>query len=76
MPDNGKNRDQHWLTNRGQINFNFEVVLHKSLLDYMNKEAQWAIESGTAQRSVVPNYRLMIRTEELRELKPDVVTIK
>lgn len=56
--------------------FRFEIVLEPSLLDYMNKEGQWAVETGTATGSTIPDYRKMIRTKELQELKPGAVTIK
>lgn len=56
--------------------FNFEVVLQPSLLEYMRKEAQWAIDSGITAGTTIPEYRSMILTEPLREIKPDAVTIK
>lgn len=56
--------------------FNFEVVLQPSLLDFMQKEAQWAIDSGIAAGTTIPDYRSMILTEPLKEIKPNSVTIK
>lgn len=56
--------------------FNFEVVLQPSLLEYMQKEAQWAIDSGISAGSTIPDYRSMILTEPLKEIKPNAVTIK
>jgi ABC-type nitrate/sulfonate/bicarbonate transport system substrate-binding protein len=57
--------------------FVFEVTLHQSLVETMEKEARWAVEAGTAPSApTVPAFTSVIYPEPLRALRPERVTVK
>jgi len=51
------------------------VSLSQSLLVLLESEARWAIKSGLTDRKEVPDYLSLIYVNELKRLKPEVVTI-
>lgn len=55
--------------------YNFEVSLDKSLVSNLEKDAQWALDTGVFQNTKIPNYRAMIYDKPLKEVKPAAVTI-
>lgn len=54
---------------------NIGVVLNNYLTDYLDEEAEWAIEQGLTSSKNIPNYRDHIQTDYLKELEPEKVTI-
>lgn len=55
--------------------FQFEIVLDPFLLKNMREQARWAIETGTAKGTSIPNYETMIYAVPLKQVKPEAVTI-
>ena len=55
--------------------YTFNVSLDKSLVSNLEKDAQWALETGVFQNKKIPNYRAMIYEKPLKEIKPTAVTI-
>ncbi len=54
---------------------NYGVVLNNVLTDYLDEEAQWAIDQGLSSNKDIPDYNSFINTNYLTELKPAAVTI-
>ena len=56
--------------------FNFEVVLEQSLIQYLQKEAEWAQQVGTAPPDKpIPNFDLLLYPSPLKKLKPEGVNL-
>ena len=53
---------------------NFELVLNKVLTDYLDLEAEWAIETGISKSTTLPDYEKLIDPSFLRELKPEAIS--
>lgn len=51
------------------------VSLQQALLVLLESEARWAIKAGLTDRKEVPDYVNLIDVEDLKRLKPEVVTI-
>ncbi len=51
------------------------VSLSQSLLVLLESEARWAIKTGLTNRRKVPDYLNLIDVDDLKRLKPEVVTI-
>ncbi|BBI99479.1 ABC transporter substrate-binding protein [Ferrigenium kumadai] len=51
------------------------VSLSQSLLVLLEAEARWAIRTGMTDRKKVPDYLNLIDVDDLKSLKPEVVTI-
>ena len=57
-------------------NYDYQVKLDQSLVEYLKQQATWAIETGSTSNKEMPNYQQMIQPEFLKEIKPEAVTIK
>ena len=55
--------------------YNFEVSLDKSLVGYLEKDADWALVTGVFENTKIPDYRSMIYEKPLKEIEPQAVTI-
>jgi len=56
--------------------FMFDITLSPELLEYLEKEAEWAKEKGLLpEDSEIPDYNSMIYSNLLREIKPEAVTV-
>jgi len=55
--------------------FKPNVSLSQSVLILLESEARWAIETGLTDRKEIPDYLNLIDVNDLRRLKPEVVTI-
>lgn len=53
--------------------WNIELVLNNVLTDYLDLEAEWAIEKGLSKSTTVPDYEKLIDSSFLREFKPEAV---
>ena len=51
------------------------VTLSQSLLVLLESEARWAIKTGLTDRTEMPDYLNLIDVDDLKKLKPEVVTI-
>ncbi|HET7832462.1 MAG TPA: NrtA/SsuA/CpmA family ABC transporter substrate-binding protein [Gallionella sp.] len=51
------------------------VTLSQSLLVLLEAEARWAVKTGLTERKEVPDYLELIDVNDLKRLKPEVVTI-
>lgn len=51
------------------------VSLSQSLLVLLESEARWAMKTGLTDRNEVPDYLNLIDVNDLKRLKPEVVTI-
>lgn len=54
--------------------WNIELVLNKVLTDYLDLEAEWAIEKGISKSTILPDYGKLIDPSFLREFKPEAVS--
>jgi NitT/TauT family transport system substrate-binding protein len=54
----------------------FSVSLEQSLLIAMNDEARWMMANNLTNATKIPDFRNSIVTEGLRDVRPDVVTIR
>lgn len=55
-------------------NFTFRPALTQRLIDYWNAQADWAIAAGkTPKGTQKPNFRSVIESKFLKEIKPDAV---
>ena len=55
--------------------FKSNVALPQSLLVLMESEARWAMKTGLTDRKEVPDFLNLIDVNDLKRLKPEVVTI-
>ncbi len=51
--------------------FKFEVVLDPVLVNMMEQQARWAMDTGKSSEKPLPNFRDYIQLEPLRSLKPN-----
>ena len=57
-------------------NFVYKPALNELLPNYLNAEAQWAIETGKVKPDAkIPDFNEYIYREPLRKVKPEAVTI-
>ncbi len=56
--------------------FSFGVGIENMLLGSLNSQAAWAIESGLSDAKERPDFRKVIHTKALRELKPEAVLLR
>lgn len=56
--------------------YSFDVVLENVLLQSLNNQADWAIESKLSDAKERPDFRAIIVTEPLRKLVPEAVTLR
>lgn len=55
----------------------FKLKLDSSMIELMEKETKWAIETGYAPKGAkVPNYRSMFYTQALKKIVPEAVNIQ
>jgi len=54
---------------------NYGVVLNNLIIDYPKQEAEWAIKMDLSPQTQIPDYRNLINTEYLEELKPEAIEI-
>lgn len=54
--------------------YSFDIVLDQSLMDALNSQAKWAIDSKT-QSGPAPNYSYLFYTEPLKTVNPGAVSI-
>ena len=56
--------------------FDFRIALTPQLLEYLNREAQWAKDSGkVTKETVVPNFRDIIFDAPLKKISSSAVEI-
>ena len=56
--------------------FDFRIALTPQLLEYLNREAQWAKDTGKVTKETpVPNFQDMIFSAPLKKVSPSAVGI-
>lgn len=55
--------------------FNYQVVLHQTLLITLEDETRWAIRNKLTDKTVMPDYLSYIHLDSLRAVKPEAINM-